>query len=112
MSGKNQVGRCVECPFSRKSIPGWLGSSGNAEDFLKSLNGGETRLPCHLCVDWNSEDLELSIQNARVCEGYLIYLRNQMKAPRNIDLMRETRRVTPNRDSVFSSPGEFIDHHD
>lgn len=42
---------CRECPFLKKSIPGWLGADKPEEVWAKVHSDGEFGYPCHMDVD-------------------------------------------------------------
>ena len=43
---------CKECPFRKKSAPGWLGSS-TPEGFMATTLS-DVEMPCHLTVDYTA----------------------------------------------------------
>jgi hypothetical protein len=84
---------CIDCPFSRESIHGWLGDS-SIDEWLQSVHG-EARLNCH------------TISNQQ-CAGAAIYRGNMCKLPRDRNLLV----LPPDRKLVFSTPAEFKKHHE
>lgn len=84
---------CSDCPFSRASLPGWLGG-GTVEDWVAAAHG-EEQLDCHV------------LQGAQ-CAGAAIYRRNLGKLPRDPNALR----LPADRDAVFASPREFTEHHE
>jgi hypothetical protein len=88
---------CSDCPWARKSIPGWLGSD-TAEDWIK-LAHGEGSADCHGTMQVDGSPWS--------CAGLAIYRANVCKSVRD----PEALRLPPNRASVFSWSSEFLDHH-
>lgn len=89
---KQHKSPCSDCPFSRKSLPGWLGGP-TADDWLKEAHGDHT-IPCH-------------VFSGAQCAGAAIYRRNVLKQPRDPECLR----LEANRDLVFATPMEFKRHH-
>lgn len=82
---------CSDCPFSRQSLPGWLGG-GEVDDWVRAAHS-DMVLPCHV------------ISNQQ-CAGAAIYRRNVCKLPRPPNLVLDA-----DKENVFSSPMEFTKHH-
>ncbi len=61
---------------------------------------GETQFECHTKHDASTGD-------AHQCAGSAIYRANVCKSPRDPD----TLQLPANREAVFSSPMEFLKHH-
>jgi hypothetical protein len=83
---------CSDCPWSRTSLPGWLGGS-SIEEWLARAHG-EVCVPCH------------TVGNQQ-CAGLAIYRANVLKRPRDPNallLPKDTQRV-------FAWPTEFTLHH-
>jgi hypothetical protein len=83
---------CSDCPWSRKALPGWLGGE-RAQEWLRIAHGEDT-VECH------------TLHGAQ-CAGMAIYRRNVVKNPRN----PEALRLEADRETVFATPIEFLDHH-
>lgn len=83
---------CSDCPFARKSLPGWLGPY-SAPEWVRIAQGDEP-IPCHV------------ISNQQ-CAGAAIFRRNLCKLPRNPKCLRLERDV----ETVFRSIVEFTEHH-
>lgn len=97
---------CRECPFRRKSLPGYLGNS-NPEEFAATVMA-DTRMPCHLTVDYEREDwAERAERNAEYCYGALVFFSNTCKLSRD----PERPRAPADHTAVFSTMGEFLAHH-
>lgn len=98
---------CNECPFRRKSLPGYLGNA-TPEEFLgATLN--DTPMPCHKTVDYTKKTWRKSLGTERVahCAGSLIFYANMCKLHRD----RSMPRLEKDRENVFSRPDEFLKHH-
>lgn len=96
---------CKQCPWRKDSAPGWLGSSSPLE-FLQQSEA-ELRMPCHLHVDYESEDWQTKQASAPQCVGRAVHFKNRFKTPRNTELIKADAVY----DSVFTNPQDFIDHH-
>lgn len=83
---------CSDCPFSRTSLAGWLGSD-SPEQWMGHVHG-EARVECHVYGDAQ-------------CAGAAIYRANVAKKPRD----RGALTLPANRAIVFASPAEFLAHH-
>lgn len=83
---------CSDCPFRRDSLHGWLG--GYLPEMFTNAAHGEERMPCHLVKGMQ-------------CAGAGIFRGNVFKSPRNKELLT----LRPDREVVFSSTQEFIQHH-
>lgn len=84
---------CSDCPFSRKSLPGWLGGS-TIQEWMEVAHG-EGTIDCHVI-------------NNQQCAGAAIFRANICKSPRN----RECLSLPRNKDIVFSWDNEFKKHHE
>lgn len=84
---------CGDCPWSRKAIPGWLGSM-TADEWLRAAHG-ESLIDCHA-------------RRGPQCAGSAIYRANMAKLCRD----REILRLPSDRKDVFATPTEFRQHHE
>lgn len=82
---------CSDCPWSRDSLPGWLG--GNTAQEWIGFAHTETLIPCH-------------VLDGAECAGAAIYRRNAGKLVRPGLL-----RLPADKDAVFATPMEFLAHH-
>lgn len=94
---KQHTSPCSDCPFARKSMPGWLGSM-TADEWMM-LAHGEGSADCHATKRPDG--------GAWACAGLAIYRANVCKSVRD----PEALRLSPDRDKVFSF-GEFKRHHE
>jgi len=84
---------CSDCPWRKDSLSGWLGDT-SKEDWVADAHG-EARIECHVLI-------------GAQCAGAAIYRTNVCKTPRNPELLR----LPSNRNKVFGTPNEFLEHHD
>ena len=103
-SAKQHSVPCRECPFRRKSAPGWLGASQPGE-FLQLADSAH-RTPCHMHVDYESSTWQRDAQAAPQCVGRSVFAANRCKRMEGGLL-----KADPDRDAVFSRPHEFVAHH-
>jgi len=92
LSDKQHTKPCSDCPWSRKSVQGWLGPC-TKEEWVQIAHG-EGRIDCH-------------VFEGPQCAGAAIYRSNVGKRPRD----RDTLLLPKDKVRVFSSPVEFLDHH-
>jgi hypothetical protein len=91
---------CSDCPWRRISIRSWLGLDHKTGQFYTpaywlKLAHGETLTDCHL-------------RNQFQCAGMAIYRANVCKRPRYPEIL-----ILPADEKlVFSTPMEFIAHHE
>lgn len=93
---------CPECPWSKTSAPGWLGTSTPIE-FLQQSEAG-IHMPCHLHVDYERPDWQKQANRAPACRGRLIHFANRSKRVPGLPSVERD-------DGFFTNPQEFIDHH-
>lgn len=110
MSREQPVKRtpCRQCPFRRKSMAGWLGCAA-PEGFITSILH-EERLPCHPTIDYESKTWKrdwLTGKKGVVCAGSLVLAANMGKRPRDPSFPL----AEPDRETVFATAQEFVDHH-
>lgn len=91
---------CVDCPFGRIAVPGWLAGS-TPEEWVMMAHG-ESRIECHTMI---SEGFEPGTSHQ--CAGAAIYRTNVCKDPRDRTLLT----LPKNTKLVFSGPKEFTEHH-
>lgn len=113
---------CSQCPYRRKSMPGYLGQA-TPEEFMQSTML-DYPMPCHKTIDYNDQhwkdkwenlvlDDELKVGKAgcdtkeKHCAGAAIFFTNIAKLSR--DAARP--RMAADRELVFDHPQQFIDHH-
>jgi hypothetical protein len=96
---------CRECPFRRRSLPGWLGAS-NPEEFLATTLA-DAEMPCHMTVDYEDPYWEDELDMAQFCAGALIFFRNICKVSRD----RSRPLLPADKENVFATPAEFLAHH-
>lgn len=75
---------CNECPFSNKSLSGWLGGY-EVEDLI-SFQREETSFPCHKMMtdsDLSQSQADKAIKNGgmKLCRGYVESIIKSCKSP-------------------------------
>lgn len=98
------VRACAECPWRRKSAPGWLGPF-TADQWL-GIAASDAPVACHRTIcgdddDWDNDTI-------RQCAGMAQYRRNVAKKPRDPEV---AVAETPNTVLFFARPAEFREHH-
>lgn len=96
---------CSDCPFRRKSMPGWLGA-GSPESFIDCMQRDEP-LPCHQTIDYDNPHwlVEWMHQkNGRMCAGALIFMANKLQR-------HPFQKMDKDYENVFSNTLEFVRHH-
>lgn len=83
---------CHDCPWTRTSIPGWLGD-GSIDEWI-GMAHSEHEEGCH------------TLRGAS-CAGMAVYRANVCKSVRDPEVLR----LPADRKMVFSSPTEFREHH-
>ena len=105
---------CSECPWLRRSAPGYLGADDPEHFYRASVTQERTpasAMPCHMEIDYSDPDwVHTQYPDADICAGNLVYFRNYMKSPRDPEMNAAVRSVSPSP-HVFSTPGEFLTHH-
>lgn len=99
---------CGQCPFRRKSLPGYLGSSSPQEFIAATMN--DATMPCHNSVDYaepNWEDQLAPGGSARHCAGAAILFSNTCK----LSMDPDRPKLKADRANVFSNSREFLEHH-
>lgn len=83
---------CHDCPWRRKAIAGWLGPL-SPEEWVQVAHG-DGKVLCH------------ALEGPQ-CAGLAIYRANNHKLPRD----PEALVLDTDRETVFSGPAEFLEHH-
>ena len=107
---------CKECPFSNKSLNGWLADY-TIEDFIQ-MQTQEVLFPCHMMLKE-----EMSVQQAqkaveageiKLCRGYVESLIKSCKMPKFNKLLIETRTNVKEEGLSEDSMGiwDFKTHHE
>lgn len=95
---------CIECPFTRGSIRGWLGGFGVEETKLAALS--EDSFECHLTRESD---------NKKECAGRLLFAKNSFKVFRDKELENLKIEVVNNNKDILSNilnSRDFEDHHE
>lgn len=88
---KQHTTPCADCPWARKSLPGWTGGT-TPKQWLEAAHG-EAVIECHT--------------TDKQCAGAAIYRANVLKSTRH----DEALRLPANKVAVFASFAEFLAHH-
>jgi hypothetical protein len=87
---KQHTKPCLDCPFRRSSLRGYVPS---VKNWIKGVHG-EAKFDCHV------------VSNQQ-CAGAAIYRANVCKVPRRTDILQ----LPEDHVLVFSSLIEFVAHH-
>lgn len=102
---KQHTKPCGECPFRRNTAAGYLGADSPVHFIATTL--ADTRMPCHMKVDYEAPDWELQALKAPVCAGAGIFFANKCKMSRDPN----RPRFKADHKLVFSNEREFLEHH-
>lgn len=101
---------CSECPWRRKSLPGYLGPFG-PEKWIEIIHS-EAPIACHLTLRGTrgktAEEI-YAMPTVRQCAGAAIYRNNVLKSSRNPTAADHVFEEDPK--TVFARDIEFIAHH-
>jgi hypothetical protein len=108
---------CNECPFSKKSIPGWLADY-TVQDIMDFQNG-EALFPCHKMMpdaDLDQEEVQQKIESGelKLCRGYVESVIKSAKSPRYNQVLKDAMaQARAEGLSEESMPiWEFKKHHE
>lgn len=100
---------CNDCPFRRKSMPGWLGHS-SPEGFIDCIQRDEP-LPCHQTIDYDDEHWLAKWMQQRdtgkMCAGSLVFMANKLQRSHTPGFPTMEKDTT----NVFGNSVEFVRHH-
>lgn len=101
---------CNECPFRKKSLPGWLGPW-KPREILQSI--AVNPFPCHRTIRHNEQRYE--DDTLQSCAGMALFLNNNLEKSRDtsnaIHQWAVRNADTSIKNSVFLNTLEFMDHH-
>lgn len=106
---------CNQCPFRRKSLPGWLGPW-TASEIVLSL--AATPFPCHQTITDPDDDKVRDFEDDSLqgCAGAAIFLNNKVERSYCPETMEHQAKVADVDDSVkrevFKWGHEFVDYHE
>lgn len=96
---------CVECPFRKNSLPGWLGGY-TADETYHSITSAEEDFACHLTRNKRLKDMSR-------CKGSMLFLKKSGKMPKyNTQLAADLRAMGKPDTSEILSNFEFFKHHE
>lgn len=95
---------CIECPFRKDSLKGWLGglTAQETHDYVLS----EANFACHMTRKKSNENMSR-------CKGSQIFLNIHCKVPKvNMKLLRAVRQTRKeNHDTSKYLGFDFLTHH-
>lgn len=99
---------CVECPFRKKHLPGWLGPW-EANDLILHVHR-DGAFPCHRTIKKDIPESEM-----QSCAGATIHMNRSIKRSKNADhaAHQAILKDAPPEivESVFEWQKDFIKHH-
>lgn len=100
---------CIECPWRRNALPGYLGPH-TAEEWVEMAHA-DGQIACHMTIDPGHDDDDYNdIGDMTTCAGATIFRRNVCKSPRLLRGMDEYE-LPSDRERVFARNDEFVQHH-
>lgn len=103
---------CVECPFRRTSLPGWLGNHKTSKEIVDMIRF-DGFFPCHTQVNElirRDVTFDEAVVRAAHCVGALVFMNNTCKLSRDPATAFKQGQVG-RRDDCFSSDAEMREHH-
>lgn len=88
---------CVDCPWRRTAIPGWLGSL-TAQEWIARAQG-DAPIECHTLKNPEGDFFD--------CAGAAIFRANICKLPKSPDALK----LPSDRKKVFGIWTEFLEYH-
>ena len=103
----NTLQPCSECPWRRRSAPGWLGPM-TAQQWIGTVHS-DAPIACHMTVTEVDEEGhgDWAADGIRQCRGAAMFRANVCKNPRHEHI--ETGPHDTVR--VFANNNEFLEHH-
>ena len=105
---------CNDCPFRQDSTKGWLGAYSPEE--VISVISNDQPFYCHVDVQnrhgYEKDDWQEWAENhGEQCAGAMIFANNICKLSRDPMKMAAQQKLGRDKDTVFSTPQQFIEHH-
>lgn len=107
---------CNECPFSNKSLPGWLADY-TVED-IKNYQRHDALFPCHLMIkgdQFTQEEVSKAIEagEMKLCRGYIESIIKSAKMPKKGTALYEAYEVVKKQGLSENSISmwDFEKHH-
>ena len=102
---------CSECPFSKNSVPGWLGPYNSPQELHRLVMVADQPFPCHKKQDMTLEKGDIGTKRYPLCRGSLAYMKKNAKRHKIPEIQEKMDNLTDSDiKSVFSVP-KFIEHH-
>lgn len=102
---------CDECPFSKNSLPGFLGPYESPESLHTIVMMREIPFPCHKTHPFNDADLSDVGTKYPLCAGALAYMAKNAKLPRDSNLRQLVLSVSDKEKANVFSVSNFLKHH-
>jgi hypothetical protein len=107
---------CNECPFSNKSLSGWLG--GYTFDDIQAFMRAEVSFPCHKMVveqiDVFTANYKVQSGEMKLCRGYVESIIKSAKSPYMnkvlVEAVKQVRGEELSEDSM--AMWDFKKHHE
>lgn len=102
---------CVECPFRRTALPGWLGDHKTSQEIIEMIRF-DGFFPCHMKVTALADRIawEEAVVRAPHCAGALAFMNNTHKLSRDPGTAF-LQGLMGKRDDCFASDAEMREHH-
>jgi hypothetical protein len=99
---------CKECPFRKRSPPGWLGPW-EAEELL--MVAGRHDLACHMTVHRGEDHTPMPHHQA--CAGAALHMNNKLQVAFHPSLveLQDKLKDSPEAKNVFKDTTEYLMHH-
>lgn len=110
---------CLECPFRKKSLPGWIGAHSSIHEIIDIVDRGQ-KFPCHLLTNAAMErqeargeerDFERACNSAPHCVGALAFLANKGDGSPSQYIEMQSG-IVGRRSDVFKTVDEMEKHHE
>ena len=104
---------CAECPFRKKSAPGWLGPW-SVDEFEQIINS-DSQFVCHDVINKMSDDnVPTSIIEdvGQHCVGLLRYRNSLCRLSRDPEVAEVQRELRSVQDEEIIPAREFRTHHE
>lgn len=100
---------CLDCPFRKSSLPGWLGDYTAEELYAIVMN--EMPFACHMTHDRDLKWEETGSKEYPFCAGALMFMKQAGKLPRDKRIRDLVSKVNREDCDNILSPPDFLSHH-